>query len=120
MINSELETYARRLGRKRQDVKRLLAAAACSKEGARIARSVLRAKLRQAGLDPDDDDPFAPCVASGAPFAPGIDVGRIHGAGETVFLSQQELRLGVLATGCHGSGKTNFGYLLAERLANRP
>lgn len=117
MNENELDFYARRLGPQREDVKRLLAAAARSDDGARIAKSVLRAKLRRAGVDPDDNGPFAPFATVGKLPVEGIEIGRVHETADIVFLSWDELRRGVLITGCHGSGKTNLGYWLAERLA---
>ena len=120
MIDHQLREYARRLGADRPDVVRLLAAAARSAEAAQIAKSVFRTKLRRAGLDPDDNDPFAPSVATSKLNVEGMVIGRIHETGDMVSLSQEELRRGMLITGCHGSGKTNLGYWLAEGLANQP
>lgn len=63
MIDDELQRLAQRLGSDRPDVRRLLGAAARSADGARLAKSILRAKLRRLGLDPDDAGAF-PYVAS--------------------------------------------------------
>ena len=59
MAETELDRLAKQLGPRREDVRRLLDMAARSADGARIARNLLRARLRQAGLDPDDSGAFA-------------------------------------------------------------
>lgn len=63
MIDDELKRLAQRLGADRPDVRPLLDAAARSADGARLAKNILRAKLRRLGLDPDDPAAF-PLVAS--------------------------------------------------------
>jgi len=55
----EIDRLAKQLGSHRKDVRRLLDIAARSADGARLAKNILRAKLRQAGLDPDDSGAFA-------------------------------------------------------------
>jgi hypothetical protein len=59
VAETELDRLAKQLGPRREDVRRLLDMAARSADGARIARNLLRARLRQAGLDPDDSGAFA-------------------------------------------------------------
>jgi len=51
MIDPDLEKYAKRLGTGRDDVRSLLVIAGRSPDGARIAKSVLRAQLRRQGQD---------------------------------------------------------------------
>ena len=59
MVDADLERYALMLGHDDPQVRRLTVAAARSGNGTRIAKSVLRARLRQIGVDPDDPTVFA-------------------------------------------------------------
>lgn len=58
MAEPELERLAKALGPNRNDVRHLLDVAARSADGARIAKTVFRARLRQAGMNPDDQAAF--------------------------------------------------------------
>jgi len=74
VADPEIDRLAKLLGSHREDVRRLLDMAARSADGARIARNLLRAKLRQAGMDPDDPSAF-PLVDQLPPGS--IRIGRV-------------------------------------------
>jgi hypothetical protein len=74
VAETELDRLAKQLGSRREDVRRLLDMAARSADGARIARNLLRAKLRQAGMDTDDPSAF-PLVDQLPPGS--IRIGRV-------------------------------------------
>jgi len=59
VADPEIDRLAKQLGSHRPDVRRLLDIAARSADGARIAKNLLRARLRQAGMDPDDLSAFS-------------------------------------------------------------
>jgi hypothetical protein len=74
VAETELDRLAKQLGSRREDVRRLLDMAARSADGARIARNLLRARIRQAGMDPDDPSAF-PLVDQLPPGS--IRIGRV-------------------------------------------
>ena len=59
MVDPEIERLAKLLGIHRPDVRRLLDIAARSADGARLAKNLFRAKVRQAGMDPNDPAAFS-------------------------------------------------------------
>ena len=74
MAGTELDRLAKQLGSRREDVRRLLDIAARSADGARLARNLLRARLRRAGMDPEDLGAF-PLVSA---LPPGrFPIGRV-------------------------------------------
>jgi len=74
VAETELDRLAKQLGSRREDVRRLLDIAARSADGARIAKNLLRARLRRAGMDPDDPSAF-PLVDQLPPGS--IRIGRV-------------------------------------------
>ena len=107
MDDAEIDRYAKRLGPQREDVKRLLATAARSDDGRRIARSVLRAKLRQADRDPDDDDPFTAVVSPEDLGGDGVVVGPLANVGGELIWRHDEVPYSALFVGAPGFGKTS-------------
>jgi len=116
MIDPELESYARKLGPQREDVKRLLKAAARSEDGTRIAKSVFRAKLRRAGRDPDDNNPFSSIIPPEVLGGSGVSLGQLaDGSGEMIW-RHGELPLSALLLGPPGFGKTTAAIHLLDQL----
>ncbi len=106
MIDDVLDRYAKILGRHRPDVSRLLQAAALSDDAGRIAKTVLRAKLRRAGIRPEDDDPFTAILSAEQLGGHGVNVGPLaHGGGELVW-RHEEIPYSALFVGSPGGGKT--------------
>jgi hypothetical protein len=102
----DLERYAKRLGTGRDDVRGLLVIARQSADGARIARSVLRAELRRAGLDPDDDDPFTIAPTAYDLGGEGVQIGMLSN-GSVLVWRHGEIAYSGIWVGSPGSGKTN-------------
>jgi hypothetical protein len=116
MTDIDLKRLADRLGAKRPDVQRLLAAAARSADGARIARSVLRAELRRAGLDPDDDDPFAVASTAYDLGGEGVKIGTLSN-GSVLVWRHDEIAYSGIWVGSPGGGKTNSVLDLSVQLS---
>ena len=117
MIDAEIEQYARRLGAQREDVKRLLANAARSADGARIAKSVLRAKLRGYGKNPDDDDPFNAVLSPDSLGGSGVVFGPLAAGGGELVWRHDEIPYSGLFVGAPGFGKTSQIINLVVRLS---
>ncbi len=58
------------------------------------------------------------CSARGCCFS-CRKCGKVHQTSDKIFLAEDEYNKGVLISGCHGSGKTNTGYIIASALQNK-
>lgn len=106
MAETEIDRLAKQLGPRREDVRRLLDIAARSAEGARLAKNLFRAKLRRAGMDPDDPGTF-PLVSD---LPPGrFRIGRVlNGTAEgPVFALPEGSRSNIQHTAV--VGETRYG-----------
>jgi len=118
MIDAELQRYASQLGPAQPDVQRLLAAASRGDAGARIAKSVLRARLRLAKVNPDGvDNPFATALPYQSLGGDGVTVGTLVGTGQPLVWRFAEIAYSLLAVGSPGSGKTTGVIHLILQLA---
>jgi hypothetical protein len=117
MIDPEIEQYARRLGLKRPDVQRCLEHAERSDTGARIAKNILLAKLRQEGLGSSNDDPFAAVIAPEDLGGSGAGIGRPPNQNAEFIWRFGEQGLAVIVTGNPGFGKTTLVTRLVMQLA---
>lgn len=117
MGETEVERLAKQLGSRREDVRRLFDIAARSADGARLARNILRAKLRRAGKDPDSPGEF-PLVEE---LPPGrFRIGRvINGSAEgPVFALPEGSKANIRHTVVVGEtrvGKTWLGLAVARQ-----
>jgi hypothetical protein len=105
MIDAGLDRLARRYGKDREDVKRLLAGAPHSDAGARIAKSVLRAAIRRAGENPDDDDPFSIVAGAYDLGGDGVRIGHLADGHELTW-RHDEIPYSAMCVGAPGFGKT--------------
>jgi len=106
VAETEIDRLAKQLGPRREDVRRLLDIAARSADGARLAKNLLRARLRRAGMDPDDRGTF-PFVSD---LPPGrYPIGRaVNGTSEgPVFALPEGSRANIQHTAV--VGETRYG-----------
>ena len=106
MAEMEIDRLAKQLGPRREDVRRLLDIAARSADGTRLAKNLLRAKLRQAGVNPNDDDPFSVLTSAYDLGGDGVQVGRLADGHDLVW-RHDEIPYSALFIGAPGFGKTN-------------
>jgi len=117
MLDSDMEQCARRLGPRREDVKRMLVTASRSANGARLAKTILRAKLRQTGVNPDDSDPFRTVVAPEVLGGSGIVFGPLADDQGELIWRHNEIPYSAIITGDPGGGKTSLVLQLLIRSA---
>jgi len=117
MIDAESEFLAGKLGPQREDVKRLMRTAARSDNGARIAKSRLRAELRRAGLPPDDDDPFTAVFSPDDLGGDGVNIGAPVCGGPDLIWRYEEIPYSALFLSDPGFGKTSLILHLLIQLA---
>ena len=111
MAETEIDRLAKQLGPRREDVRRLLDIAARSADGARLAKNLLRARLRRAGMDPDDLSAF-PIVTE---LPPGrFRIGRvINGTAEgPVFALPEGNKANIQHTAVVGETRYGKTYIL--------
>lgn len=118
MAEAPLNRYARKLGRHRPEVARRLRIARRSKAGARIATSVMRARLRRAQFDPDGDEPFSDMIDDDALGGRGARIGSVPD-GRALIWREAEIPYSALVTGDPGYGKTELALGLINQLAGR-
>jgi hypothetical protein len=118
MVGTKLERYARRLGLQRPDVQRILSTAEKGENAARIAESVLRAKLRRAGVNPDDNSPFRPAISAEALGGSGIVFGSLADSSGDLIWRFDELPYSAIFTGSPGQGKTTLVIKLIVQLSS--
>jgi hypothetical protein len=119
MNDPELDRYAKLLGLQRPDTRRLVAAAHRSADGARIAKSVLRAKLRRAGVNPDDVNPFRPALSAEDLGGSGAAFAFLADGGPEFVWRHDEIRYSAIFTGAPGMGKTTEVIRLLIQLSQK-
>jgi len=119
VIDAELENYAAAFGPDDPRIRRLLKAAGRSETGRRIAKSVLRARLRRAGVDPDDNDPFPVLVPPEALGGEGLLIGNLVETDQSLIWQDDEIPYSALCVGDPGFGKTTLIISLLIQLAAR-
>ena len=113
---NEVQYLAAILGPDRPDIMRLVGLAQRNSSTIEFVRRRLALLCKREGVDPASPSPFAPYPEPAAMDIAGLHAGRLVDKDMDVKLSEAEINGGVLVTGCHRSGKTNLGFILAEQL----
>jgi len=116
MNPSELEYLASLLGVHRPEVTKLLLMARRNPSMSEFVLRRFQIMLSREGHDLAAPSPFAPFPDQSSLAGPGLDIGRVHQTGDKIFLRPKDIKKGVLILGTNQSGKTNFGYWLAEMI----
>jgi hypothetical protein len=116
VTDPELERYIRILGKDNPDVQRFLKAAR-GKSGTQIAKSVLRARIRGAKGNPDNNDPFAFIPSIEALGGSGPSVGFLADSGHELIWRHDEIPYSALFVGNPGFGKTSHIIRLLIQIA---